>query len=445
MSPSPPAPTRWNVVSTINSLVRDPMGYMSELREHYGPIVELPLLRSRGYILSSPELVEEVLVKNASHYGKDLLLKEITPLLGRGLLTSDGEHWKAQRRLVSPPLARRQIESYATTMVDLTEAFVASLGDGEHDIHHAMMTLTLDVVVATLFGTGLTVDAHRVGHCLEVVMDHFQHVKRGWGRLLPDWLPLPRNRAARVATEELNNVVFDVIAQRQRQGAAGDDLLSRLIRATDDDGVAMDRMQLRDEAITIFLAGHETTAITLTNTLWLLAEHTLWLDGAREEIDALARGRALSLDDAASLHQTEAIIKESLRLFPPAWAMAREALQDTEIGGYPVRKGSQVYMSQFVMHRDPKYFPTPERFAPERWLEPANTPLPRFAYFPFGGGPRICIGNHFAMLEAKLLLATLLRHLDFKRRPGHRIEYGPSVTHRPINGAPMTVSRRHGS
>ncbi|MEM6559077.1 MAG: cytochrome P450 [Myxococcota bacterium] len=440
-SPLPPGPTRWNAFRTVPRLLDDPIRYLGEVHATYGDVAYVRLLTRPAYYVQDPELVEDVLVKNARAYSKDILLRELKLLMGDGLLTSEGNFWRRQRKLASPFLARRQIELYANDMRRLALDYVRELPEQSNvDVHKEMTALTLAIVNKTLFGSDLKADPSRVGHNLDVVMDYFYRVSRSLRRYIPTWVPTRDNRNAAAAIAELDSVVFAIIDQRRAEGASGDDLLSRLLAVRDEDGSRMSDAQVRDEVITLFLAGHETTALALSNTLWLLSEHPNVETMLLHELRSLRDG--FSLETLENLTFLDAVVKESMRLRPPAWSVAREAKEATRLGHYHVPKGTQLYMSQYLMHRDARLFDAPETFQPSRWLDGSCEKLPRFAYFPFGGGPRVCIGNHFAVMELKTVLVTLLQAVRFRGQPGHQVSFTPSVTMRPNNGMPMQVISR---
>ena len=420
-----------------------PLVFFSRLAERFGDVVFFRIGAVPCYVLFHPEDVGRVLVTEHRSFRKDVTTRELSVVLGEGLLTSEGELWRRQRKLASPSLTPRQISTYADAMVRHTVAAADRLGDGEvRDIHADMMRLTLDIVLETLFGSTRGPELDRVGELIEITMVEFERHMGGWRRLLPGWVPTRGKwRVTRVAWQ-LDEILMKVIHARRESGEEGDDLLWRLINARDDDGEAMDDRQLRDEALTMFLAGHETTALTISYALHLLSVHGEAAERVRVEIDDVLGGRAARLEDVSALSYTEAVVKESLRLFPPAWSIAREALEDVEVAGYTVPAGSQVVIAQWVMHRDPRWYDDPGVFRPRRWLDGLADSLPRFSYLPFGGGPRICIGNHFAMMEAVLVLATLMQRFHVFPVAGERLELSPSVTLRPKNGVRLRLARR---
>ncbi len=402
----PPGPSPESWTASFKTYSRDPLSYMPNLVKEYGDIVTMRYYNFRVYFVSHPDYIEQVLVNDNRKYIKGRILRKNKQLFGNGLLTSEGDFWLRQRRLVQPAFHRARIATYADTMVRYASRLAAEWSNGdERDIHAEMMRLTLAIVAKTLFDADVDHEAKRVGHALEAIM----HFNSDFRKLIltPTWLPTPRKIRATFATAKLNRIIYRFIEERRQSANENGDLLSMLLAARDDDGSRMTDRQLRDEAITIFLAGHETTANALSWTWMLLAQNPTVEAKLHAELDSVLRGHAPSLDDAPNLRYTGHVITESMRLFPPAWGMARIAIEDTEIAGYPIPKGCGVSLAQWVVHRDPRWFDAPMEFRPERWEGDLLKRLPRFAYFPFGGGPRQCIGNNFAVMEAVLLLATI--------------------------------------
>jgi len=311
--------------------------------------------------------------------------------------------------------------------------------DGEtRDVHQEMMQLTLRVVAKVLFGVDVKNESKEVAAALNLLMKH----SSGARMLLPPttrYLPLPFLIRARRAVRQLDEVVYRMIRERRKSENDNGDLLSMLMSATDEDGSRMTDRQLRDEVMTFLLAGHETTALSLSWTWYLLSENPDVEDKLHQELSLALNGNPPSFDDLPRLCYTEAVIKESMRLYPPAWSLARTAAKDFEIGGYLVPAGSNVVMSQWIMHRDPRFFPSPEQFDPGRWFEEPTQRLPRFAYFPFGGGPRYCVGASFAMMEGTLLLAAIAQRFRLHTVPGHPVVPVPSITLRPGHGIKMSL------
>ncbi|HEY1924856.1 MAG TPA: cytochrome P450 [Candidatus Acidoferrum sp.] len=429
----PPGPSPESWTASFKTYSRDPLSYMPNLVKEYGDIVTMRYYNFRVYFVSHPDYIEQVLVNDNRKYIKGRILRKNKQLFGNGLLTSEGDFWLRQRRLAQPAFHRARIATYADTMVRYASRLAVEWSNGdERDIHAEMMRLTLAIVAKTLFDADVDHEAKRVGHALEAIM----HFNSDFRKLIltPTWLPTPRKIRATFATAKLNRIIYRFIEERRQTANDNGDLLSMLLAARDDDGSRMTDRQLRDEAITIFLAGHETTANALSWTWMLLAQNSTVEAKLHAELDSVLQGRAPSLDDVPNLPYTGHVIAESMRLYPPAWGMARIAIEDTEIAGYPIPKGCGVSLAQWVVHRDPRWFDAPMEFRPERWEGDLLKRLPRFAYFPFGGGPRQCIGNNFAVMEAVLLLATIARKFRIRLVPGKAIVPAASITLRPKTG-----------
>lgn len=309
------------------------------------------------------------------------------------------------------------------------------------DLHDAMMRLTLQVVGKTLFGADVERDAPQVGETLEVLLEFTSDFRRLV--MTPKWLPTRLNRQANRAVRQLTQIIDRIIQQRRESKEDTGDLLSMLLHAQDEDGSRMTAQQLRDEALTLFLAGHETTASSLSWTWWLLAQNPEVEAKLHAELDAVLNGRVPTIDDLPKLKYISCILSESMRVYPPAWAMARLAVEDHELGGYPVPKGTGIAAAQWVVHRDARWYENPERFIPERWESgDLLRQIPRFAYFPFGYGPRQCIGNTFALMEANLVLATIAQRFRFRLVPGHTVVPLASITLRPRHGLHVVAEAR---
>lgn len=415
--------------------------FFRETAERYGPIASFPLGLRRFYLVSEPALVEELLVSRAGAFVKGRGTQRLERLLGRGLLTSNGAPHLRQRRLVQPAFHRERIAGYAATMIERAERFADRLTlDLPLDIGAAMHRLTLGIAAETLFGADVDADAEAIGRALDASMASFPLAVMPLGELL-DLLPmLPVTRRFNGARAQLDAIVYRIIAQRRAEPRDRGDLLSMLL-AADDGGAAMDDRQIRDEAMTMLLAGHETTANALSWAWWLLARHPAVQARLQAEVDAVLGDRPPRFDDLPALRTTRDVVAEVLRLYPPAWVVGRRAIAPVELGAWRVARGSLVVASQFVVHRDPRWWHAPEDFRPERWSNGETATLPKFAYFPFGGGNRICIGESFAWTEVVLVLAAVARRLRFvpadERDPG----IAASVTLRP--GRPI-VLRAHG-
>ncbi len=413
------------------------------IHREYGPFVRtrLPL---QLYFVADPACIEEILVKKAELFRKDRTSRLLSRVVGNGLLVNEGESWRRQRRLLQPAFHQRQLQSYATVMVRAIERASAAWQAGQvRNVHEDMMGVTLNIVAETLFGADVSADAGHIGRTISELMEEFGRILGLAARFQPPaWVPTTANRRFRASARKVDEVILDIIDARRRSpgGPGGDDLLSLLIRARDEDGSPMTDAQVRDEAVTLFLAGHETTALALTYSLYLLATHPECHARLADELGRVLGGRTPGLGDLESLKYTDAVVLESMRLYPPAWVMARQSLTEVEIGGYHFPKRAEFVMSPWVLHRDPKSFADPEVFKPERWDGDLAHRLPRFAYFPFGGGPRVCIGNRFAMMEAKLVLAVAIQRYRFEITPGAELTLLPSVTLRPRHGVRLRLA-----
>ena len=357
-------------------------------------------------------------------------------------MTSEGDFWLRQRRLSQPAFLKHRVLTYAPVMSDLTRDMLARWRPGlAVDVHYEFSQLTSAIALKTLFGLDDPGDrasfVESLRSAFDLLSDRFRTILN-----FPMWVPTPRNLRTRRAIAHLYRVVDGFIAQGRARKVPGDDLLSRLVAARDEDGSGMTEAQLRDEAMTLYLAGHETTALTLTWTWYLLATHPAAEAKLAEEWSRVLGGRSPTPDDLANLPYTDAVLTEAMRVYPPVYLIGREATCDLELGGYRVKKGYTIFMSQWSSHRDPRYFPDPEAFKPERWLDGLAHRIPKYAYYPFGGGPRVCIGNTFALMEAAILLATVGQRYRFTLDPGAVIDTNPQITLLPAYGIPATLARR---
>ncbi|HYN85426.1 MAG TPA: cytochrome P450 [Pyrinomonadaceae bacterium] len=443
----PPGPRKSFPGAHLYAFRRDPLGFLARLARECGDVSHFKLGPQHVFLLNHPDLVREVLVTHDERFQKGRALQRSKRLLGEGLLTSEGEHHRRQKRLALPAFHKQRVAGYGATMVECAERASARWRDGERrDASDEMMRLTLAIVGRTLFDADVESDADEVGEALGEVMSLFNYLMLPYAELL-EKLPLPHTRRFLRARERLDRVIYRIIDERRR-GEARDrgDLLSMLMLAVDEDGdrTGMTNEQLRDEAMTIFLAGHETTANALTWTWYLLSQHPEVEARLHAELDeVLEGGRLPTAEDLPRLRYAEMVLAESMRLYPPAWAVGRLTVEEHEAGGYRIPRGSLVLLSQYVMHRDARYFPEPERFDPERWTPEARQARPQFSYFPFGGGPRRCIGEGFAWMEAALVLATIARRWRMRVPGGQRVELQPRITLRPgRGGVPVTLERR---
>lgn len=420
---------------------RNPLGFLESLRD-YGTMSKFKMLWFDIYMVTDPALIEEVLVKtNEKDFAKTPPAKGTVTakLFGDGLLTSTGELWKRQRRLAQPAFHRHRIAGYADTMVAEAERLAATWQAGEtRNIQHEMMQVTLRIVVKTLFGAELQGQEERTERALHQLMTAFGGLGNSMWLLLQTFgIPTPASHRYLQAIKALDGIIYDLISQRRAQGDAipSDDLLSMLLHTQDEDGTGMSDAQLRDEVMTMFIAGHETTALTLTWAFYLLATHPDKAKILREELNEVLGGRAPTVADLPALKYTDAVVKEAMRLYPPAWMVdGRVAVQETVLGGYRIPRGAVIGISQWVTHRDPRFYQHPTAFQPERWLDGSLKALPKYAYFPFGGGQRQCIGNTFATMEAVLVLATLAQKFGMAKGWKGEPTLDAAITLRPRGG-----------
>ena len=424
----------------LSAFASDRLAFLTAAARERGPVARMRLGLLRVVSLSDPDLIEEILVRRNKEFGKHYLPSVGGALLGNGLFTSAGDFWKRQRRLAQPAFHKHRLATYGQVMATYAAEEAATWADGEiRDLADDMMRLTLRIVGRTLFGADVAADASGLGRDMEVVRRCFV-AKLNALQPMPEALPTPTNRRLRSAVRDMDRLLLRVVAERRAGGQDEGDLLSMLLEAQDDSGAGMTDRQLRDEVMTLFVGGHETTAIALTWTWRLLGSHPDVLRQVQEEIDTELGGRLPTTADLPRLVVVERVLRESMRLYPPVYAFDRKALSDTEIGGVPIRRGTVVLISPWVVHRRAELFADPEEFRPERWLDPA---LRRSSsYLPFGGGPRVCIGNGFAWMEMTLVMATMLAQVSCEPPDDRAVAIEPSITLRPRNGLPMRVRRR---
>ncbi|MFZ9859240.1 MAG: cytochrome P450 [Roseiflexaceae bacterium] len=419
---------------TFDMSVR-PIETMVRMQTAYPDIVEMHFPGNASmYYVSNPELIEGVLVAKQKSFQKDAFLKEYaSPVFGNGLLSSDGEFWLRQRRMAQPAFHRQRIEAYGHIIAEHTKNFLASIVPGSaFNLTKAMNQLTLQIVAETLFGQVSETHKHNISDALDAVMDQFSSDGLG---LLSQLTKIPftkaRNQRYQEATKTLDETIIAIIQERMQSSAEQHDLLGMFLAARDDDNQPMSIRQLSDECKTMFLAGHETTALTMTWMMWVLLQHPQVLHKLQVEVRDVLGARTATMADMAQLTYTEQVIREAMRLYPPAYTISRHAVEPVEIGGYQISAHKDVVMSQFAMHRDARWYPNPNAFIPERWTADFRAGLPKYAYFPFGGGPRLCIGQQFALLEATIILTKMMQHGSWALPGWQRIHAQPSITLRP--------------
>src|SRR5216683_4178059 len=439
-----PGPKGRFLLGSLVELSRDWLGFYKGCAEQFGDVVCVHLAHVRVYLIVHPRDIETVLVTNAGNFTKSADYRALARVLGRGLLTSEGDFWKRQRSLIQPAFHRQSVQAYAAVMTRATSHMLDSWKDGdERNIHDDLMQVTLEIVAQCLYSAEVSDAAKQVGRAMEVVTGRFV-ANASLALLFSFEIPVffaPREwRAIR----ELNGIIVNIIRERRSSNQPREDLLEMLLRARDADGNPMSDAQLRDEVMTLFLAGHETTAIALSWACCLIAQNPHIETKLAEELRAVLGDRVPTPEDLPRLRYTEMVLKEAMRLYPAVWGIGRKAVEECVLGGYRVPAGSNVFILQWRTQRDPRFFPDPERFDPERWRDdPVRSgKIPRFAYFPFGGGPRVCVGASFAMKEATLLLAMIQQKYHLEVVSELPIELFASVTLRPKHGIRVIPHRR---
>jgi cytochrome P450 len=437
----PPGPRGLPLIGNLLALGKDPLGFFAETTRRYGDLVSLNLAGWQTLLVNDLPAIEKILVEDHRSYVKNRFFwRNVTAVFGKGLLTSEGEPWQRQRRLAAPVFAGRQLLTYDSAMVALTRQMLDGWKDGEViDIHPEMMGLTLRIAAKTLFDSEVERDIRDIDQAMnDLIVEVASRYKRPI--FVPDAIPLPGHLRYRRAIRTVERVVSSMIAERRASGLENrNDCLSRLMAARDEAGRPMSDTLLRDEAITLLLAGHETTALALSWTWFLLGQHADAEARVAAEIAEVLGDRPATVDDLPDLKFTESVVMEAMRLYPPAWAIGRECTQPVELGGYSFPTGTTILIIPWVLHRDPRYFGEPEAFRPERWMGNLARELPRFAYMPFGGGPRICIGQRFAIIEAILVLTTMAQRFSMEWQPDRKVTPFPSITLRPNGGVWLKI------
>jgi cytochrome P450 len=442
----PPGPRGRPLIGITTDLLKDPLGFFMKTFQEYGDIAYFHVGGRQFLQLSHPDHIQYVLQGNHRNYQKGPNYDKLRPLLGNGLVTSNGAFWLRQRRLIQPAFHRQRLATFATVMTEAAGDMLdrwepAAQKDQPLNVADEFMRVTLEIVSRSMFSTAAAGFSDRIGRNLPVMLERTN--ERFWELVdLSNW-PTPRNRRYWQALRNLDEVIYGVIEQRRQGGEQFDDLLTMLLEAVDEEtGERMTDLQLRDEAMTIYLAGHETTANALSWAYYLIARHPEVEGKLRSEVDAVLQDRIPTLEDVPGLKYTRMVIDETLRVYPSVWSIARTPLTPDEIGSYPVHPGVNVTLVPYITHRHPAFWENPEVFDPERFSPEQSASRHPFAYFPFGGGPRLCIGNSFAQMEATLILAMIVQRYRLELVPDQDIELQPVVTLRPRYGIQMHIQPR---
>lgn len=441
--PPPISNNPLRIFTFYRQIMQDSLSNILNWFDTYGDTVYLRIGdQYHVFLIANPTHLHEILVKQAHRFRKSADYRDeqrgLARFLGRGLLTSDGDFWRGQRKMIQPSFHTQRIAAYADIMVSHTQAMLAQWENAsERDVDRDMMRLTLGIVAKALFNVDASAEADDIGRALDVFQEMMSRPD-----LWPQWLPTPKHLRERRALKTMDDIVYRYMAQWRERGEDTGDLLSMLMLARDESGHPMPDRQIRDEAVTLLLAGHETTANAL-NWIWtLLAQNPQVEAHLHAELDAILGGRPPALADLKQLPYTEMVVKEAMRLYPPAWSFSRQAIDDVDMGDFIIPKGAEVNMIAYRTHHDPRWWDEPEAFRPERFLPEREADIVKFSYLPFGGGPRICIGNSFAMMEAQILLATIAQRYRLALPTGAIVEKEPLITLRPKGGLRMRLEAR---
>jgi cytochrome P450 len=440
----PRGPRNLPVIGNLAAFRARPIQFLTRVAREYGDLPYFRLANQDVYLVNHPDFVREILVTNQANFTKSRVLQRARVLLGDGLLTSEGSFHVRQRRLVQPAFHRDRLAAYAQVMSGCAVRMRDRWMDGNAlEISGEMMRLTLSIVGKTLFSADIESEASEIGEALTTVLKMFRMLMMPFSEYF-EKLPLPSVRRFEKARARLDQTIYGLIRDRRKSGEDTGDLLSMLLLAQDEDaaGTSMTDVQVRDEALTLFLAGHETTANALTWTWYLLSQNPECEARLHQEIDSVLAGRIPEMADLAQLRYTEMVFAESMRLYPPAWAIGRMSKAAFEMGGIEIGAKSICVLSPYVIQRDARWFPDPERFDPERWTPVARESRPKFSYFPFGGGARVCIGERFAWMEGVLVLAAVAQRWKLRLDPNQRVEPLPLITLRTKYGMRMNAVAR---
>ncbi|MFI6473286.1 cytochrome P450 [Streptomyces sp. NPDC050516] len=408
---------------------KDPLAFFEQLRNR-GDLVHWRFGRTTSLFVADPECIGELLAEVEHTFDQPDLGVSFRTLLGNGVVVAKGKDWRRKRSLVQPSVRPKQVRSYAATMAACATDLADSWADGQRiDVKREMSALTQRIAVRTIFGVDTAADADAIGRAMEIAQHEIGVEFSGIGALLPDWVPTPGRARIKKATAVIDAEVGRVVARHRKGDTDRPDLLSRLLAAQDETGAHLTDREIRDETVTLYIGGHETTSSTLVWAWHLLARNPRVRKALREELDRVLGDREPSYDDYARLTYTQAVVKETLRLYPTIWLLTAVAKEGATLGGRHIPPGTRIWTSQWATHRDARWFRDPEEFRPERWAEGAEE-IPEYAWFPFGGGPRACLGTRFALVEAVLILAVLSHRFDIEVDPGE---------FRPVPGLTLQV------
>ncbi|MEU9848464.1 cytochrome P450 [Streptomyces sp. NPDC047985] len=436
-----PGPKGLPLLGNLPQFSKDPLAFFERLRDH-GDMVTWRFGPNPGVYVADPKCIGELLTETERTFDQPALGIAFRTVMGNGVVVARGADWRRKRSLVQPSVRPKQVRSYAGTMASSTLELADTWADGERvDVKREMAALTQRIAVRTIFGVDTAADADTMGRAMGVAQQEIGKEFAGIGALLPDWVPTPGRARIKKAAAVIDAEVGRVVARHRDGGEERPDLLSRLLTAVDDTGTHLTDQEVRDETVTLYIGGHETTSSTLVWAWYLLSRNPRALAALSEELDRVLDGREPEFDDFARLTYTQSVVKETLRLYPTIWLVTGVAKAGARIGGVPIAQGTRVWASQWATHRDARWFPEPEEFRPERWAPQNGDDIPEYAWFPFGGGPRVCLGTRFAMVEAVLVLAVLARRFRLEVDPGvvHPV---PSLTLQPDREMMATVRAR---
>jgi cytochrome P450 len=444
----PPSPPALPVLGNFLDIARDGLlETVQNLQSKYGDVVKIRFGTRDVYLFAHPDAIEHVLLNNAKNYRKANFAKGRSSFLGRSILNSDGEFWRNNRRMMQPAFHHKRIQGYFETILARAEHLVTSWHDGKTlDITQDMKRITLEIAVKCLFGVDVVEKIERLNRAFEIGTKQFTALSER-PIALPEWFPIPENARYRRSIAELDALMYNLIAERRSSGTQTPDLLSMLLETRNEQGIGMNDRQVRDEMVTLFFAGHDTTALTLTYTWHLLATHAEVESRLHSELEQVLQGRNPTLESLRTLPYLSAVIKEVMRIYPTVWGMFRQANHDDVVAGQFVPARATVLVSQWLTQRDPRWFEHPNDFNPERWLETnqhgsLEQRLPKYAYFPFGGGPRICIGNSLALMEMQVLIALIAQRYQLKRDSHQKLELRPGITVQPKHSVNVLLQAR---